>query len=73
MFQQTLGISEAVVSTALSKLKTSPTKSEDMRGKHFTRPLVVHNDLKNHVNEHISSFSVVESLVYKARFKKGIP
>lgn len=61
MFQQTLGISETVVSTALSKLKISPTIASDMRGKHFSRPHVIQEHIKNHIKEHISSFPVVES------------
>lgn len=61
MFLQTLSISETVVNTTLSKLKNSPTISKDMRGKHFSRPNVIADDVKNLIKEHISSFPAVES------------
>lgn len=61
MFQQTLGISETVVTTALSKLNTSPTIAADMRGKHHSRPHAILDYIKNDIKEHISSSPVVES------------
>lgn len=61
MFQQTLGISETVVTTALPKLKTSPTIERDIRGKHLSRPHTIQDYIKNDIKEHISCFPVVES------------
>jgi len=61
MFQQTLGISETVVTTALSELNTSPTIEGDMRGKHLSRSHAIWGYIKNDIKEHISSFPVVES------------
>lgn len=61
MFLRTFSISEKVVQTVSLKLTNSPALMADRRGKHTSRPARISDEVKECINGHISSFTLVGS------------
>lgn len=70
MFLRTFSISEKVVQTVSLKLQNSPAFMADRRGKHTSRPARISDEVKECINDHISSFPLVESHYTRERTKK---